>query len=239
MKIAIVENDKKDVELLINYLNKYFSISKKTEGMKLRLFTYSNGLDFLESSETFDVVFMDIEMPIMDGIKTSYKLREKDKDVTLVFVTNIAQYAIEGYKVKATDFCLKPITFPDITIIMDSIVTRFVDNKDTYFIVKKSSSIIKIKQRRIESIEMNGHNVSIYYYKEGILKTVSFRSSMKMVNSKIEHDSIVAISSGAMINLRYVESYDNSHSTVKLKGGKILPISRAYKKDFILRFSRY
>ena len=126
MKIAIVENDKKDVELLIDYLNKYFLISKKTEGMKLRLFTYLNGLDFLESSETFDVVFMDIVMPEKSGVEALIDILASDSSAKVVMASSVGTQ--DNLKIAiaagAYEFLQKPVNFDDVTKIIEKIAER-------------------------------------------------------------------------------------------------------------------
>ena len=60
---------------------------------------------------------MDIELKYMDGIRAAYKVREFDRRVLLLFVTNMVQFALEGYAVDATDFIVKPITYPVFPLI--------------------------------------------------------------------------------------------------------------------------
>ena len=59
----------------------------------------------------FDIIFLDIEMPTLGGMPTAERIRQVDPDVVLVFVTNMAQYAIRGYEVDALDFVLKPVSY--------------------------------------------------------------------------------------------------------------------------------
>ena len=59
----------------------------------------------------FDIIFMDVEMPRLDGFGAAEAIRAVDADVVLVFVTNMAQYAIRGYEVDALDYVLKPVNY--------------------------------------------------------------------------------------------------------------------------------
>ena len=61
----------------------------------------------------FDIIIFDIDMPGINGIDTARKLREMDSNVTIIFVTNIAKYAINGYEVDAVDYILKPVSYYD------------------------------------------------------------------------------------------------------------------------------
>ena len=73
-----------------------------------------------EMKKVYDLVFMDVEMPFMDGLKTAKKLREKDSQVVLVFVTKLFQYAVNGYEYDAADYIIKPIR-PNNAIMMSSL----------------------------------------------------------------------------------------------------------------------
>ena len=67
-------------------------------------------MDFLEKYRAnYDLVFMDIEMPVMDGMSAIKKLRQIDKNVLVVIVTNLAQYAVNGYELGVFDFMVKPV----------------------------------------------------------------------------------------------------------------------------------
>ena len=69
-------------------------------------------MDFLEAYRPdFDLVFLDIELPLLNGIETARRLRELDSVVALVFITNMEQYAVNGYEVDALDFVVKPINY--------------------------------------------------------------------------------------------------------------------------------
>ena len=62
-------------------------------------------------SADYDLILMDIEMAFLNGMKAAEKIRELDKDVVIIFITNMPQYAIQGYKVNALDYMLKPISY--------------------------------------------------------------------------------------------------------------------------------
>lgn len=104
--IAIVEDSKEATDVLKSYFDRF----SEEMGARFNVVCFDNALDFLENySSAFNLVLMDINMPHMDGMEASHRLREIDNNVTLIFVTNMAQYAIRGYEVGATDFIVKPV----------------------------------------------------------------------------------------------------------------------------------
>lgn len=118
MKIAIVENDAEQVVRFIGHIKKYSAESGEDCGVV----AFGNGIDFLtDYSGDFDAVFMDIDMPLMDGMTAAEKLREIDENVPIVFVTNLAQYAIKGYKVQALDYLVKPVGYFEVALELKKI----------------------------------------------------------------------------------------------------------------------
>lgn len=94
VKVSIVEDENAAAQILKEYLVRYSS----DRGTEFDIHTYENGMQFLMNYDmSTDLVFMDIELPNLNGIETSARLREIDSVVGLVYVTNMAKYAIEGY----------------------------------------------------------------------------------------------------------------------------------------------
>ena len=107
MRIAIVDDSPVDRVQLLECLTKYFA-ETKTE---YETTCYEDAKDFLENYHyTFDFIILDIDMPGLSGINAAKILREKDPNVTLMFVTKMPQYAIEAYSVEAMDYMLKPVS---------------------------------------------------------------------------------------------------------------------------------
>ena len=108
LRIAIVEDDEKYADLLQEYLKKY----GEERSEEFCCVMHKNAVVFLNNYKAnYDIVFMDIDLPHMNGMTASQKLREVDKQVVLVFVTNLAQMAIKGYEVNAYDFIVKPVSY--------------------------------------------------------------------------------------------------------------------------------
>ena len=108
MKIAVVDDNPKDGGRIKQYIERY----ALEQDQRFQVFLYASGLDFLDDMErNFDVVFMDIEMPHLDGIETARKMRERDDTTILIFITNLAQYAIHGYEVNAIEFMVKSVGY--------------------------------------------------------------------------------------------------------------------------------
>ena len=107
-RIAIVDDDREFVEELKKYINQY----GQEEGQEFEISAFYDGAEILENyAPKYDLILLDIEMPKVNGMDAAEKIREVDENVVLMFITNMAQYAIRGYSVGALDFVMKPITY--------------------------------------------------------------------------------------------------------------------------------
>lgn len=119
LKVCIVEDEEKASYELISLLNRY----QKEKEIEIETFKYSLPIQFLEEYKGgYDILFFDIEMPQMDGMKLAEKLRNIDKDTTLIFVTNLSQYAIRGYDYQAYSFIVKPVKYELLETKLDLLI---------------------------------------------------------------------------------------------------------------------
>ena len=108
VRIGLVDDDSEHLKLMREFLGRY----EREEKVGFSIEEYRDGLSFVEDYDgTLDVVFLDIEMPHIDGMTAAKKIRERDQTLGIVFVTNMAQFAIHGYEVNAIDFIVKPVSY--------------------------------------------------------------------------------------------------------------------------------
>ena len=108
IRVAIVEDEAEIREQLMGYVQRY----TRQYGTAFEVKTFADGLEILEDYRpAYDLILLDIEMKHLDGMETARRIRELDPEVMLVFITNMAQYAIKGYAVGALDYVLKPVPY--------------------------------------------------------------------------------------------------------------------------------
>ena len=120
-KIAVVEDNDAMRAQLCGFIAQYAQES----GHQLDVTAFSDGAQFVEPYRPgFDIIFLDIEMPKLGGMPTAERIRRQDPDVVLVFITNMAQYAIRGYEVDALDFVLKPVSYYQFSTKLERALQR-------------------------------------------------------------------------------------------------------------------
>ncbi len=227
--IAIIEDEESCSEMLKNYLLKY----GKTEDKNINCKVFSNALDFFDNfKDNYDLILMDIEMPYMDGMSAAQKLRQLDKTVLLVFVTNMRQYALQGYEVDAIDFIVKPVSYVAISTLMNK-VFRILGGRDTKVtVIKTKSGIIRIYSHNILWVEIYNHKIT-YHTDDGVVESWG---TLKELESVLP-GGFVRCNIGILVNLRYVNAVNGDD--VLLCNGDRLRLSRQRKKEFLNSLTVY
>ncbi len=230
MKICIVENEAPVAERLKGYIEKF----AKEKEIFLESAVFSNAVDFLtDYPSKVDAVFMDIEMPMMDGMTACEKLRERDKNVQIVFVTNMAQYAIKGYKVHALDFLVKPVDYFDIQLVMEKIITLMPSNAEEFLYVNANDGMRRVSFSEIRYVEVYGHNVCLHTRDENIV----FRGTLKDIESQADKNLFARCNNCYLVNMYYVIKLKGDQ--LYLEGGDVLHVSRTRKKQFLNSLTNY
>ncbi|MFA6624342.1 MAG: LytTR family DNA-binding domain-containing protein [Bacilli bacterium] len=230
IRIAVVEDSKSDTSLFKEYVSKY-----QTENNSVFDVHYFNsGVSFLEEYKAeFDIIFMDIDLPEMNGLDVSAKLRERDSEVVLIFLTNLAKYAIKGYSVNAFDFVAKPITYYSFSTMLKRAINKCGYKIRNDITINNSGSIVKINVDEIAYIEVYNHQL-VYHTDKGDYPQWG---SLSSIEEEYIGYGFSKGNSSQLINLRRVSSI--SGSQVTLDNNKVIYLSRSQKKDFALRFTEF
>jgi len=203
-------------------------------GVKFECSSFVNGIIFLKDYKPeYDIVFMDIDMPHMDGLEAASKLREIDEKVVLIFITNLAQYAIKGYSVNAFDFVAKPVSYYHFSTMLKRAIIKCNYEKKTEITINTPRKIVKIDLLGIIYIEVSNHRLS-YFTDSGEYECWG---SLKNVENDFLSNGFGRANSSCLVNLRRVQELHGGE--VKLDNGKTIYLSRGQKKDFCQQFAQF
>ena len=229
INIAIVEDEKAASDLIVGYLTDF---GKKT-GEEFNVTVFRDAVAFLDNYKpVFDLVFMDILMPNMDGMRAAHKLREVDNFVLLIFITNMGDYAVKGYDVGAIAFIKKPVAYYDFELKMKRAIFTIRSRDEKAIMVSSSGNRIRLMVRDIMYVEVSGH-VCTYHTAEGDIES---RNTLREVAKLLEPYDFMMYSSSFLINPNYIKSINVHTVTV---GNTELEISRLKKKDFLTQFNNW
>lgn len=229
IRIAIVEDEITASDLLIDYLNKYANEKKE----KFEIKVYSSSLMFLnEYKNNLDIVFMDIELPDGNGLDTIRKIRQLDNDVIVIFVTNMAQYAVKGYEVRAFDFIVKPVTYYNFSVKLENVLHCFEKKKDSEIWISNKEGKLKLKVSSIYYIEVVQH-MCFYHTSNGNFKATG---SLKNIEDTLEKMNFALCNRCYLVNLKYVTSVKKG---IVVVNNEELIISRSKQAEFMKRLNDY
>lgn len=227
--IVIAEDERKYVERLKMYLDRMQNECEE----RFKITVFSNGMDLLDAySPDFDIILLDIMMPHLDGMKTAQHIRERDKDVVLIFITNMANYAIHGYEVNALDFIVKPVEYFPFALKMKRALEAVKAKQDHYLFLPMDGEKRKVAAKDISYIEIYNHNLSAHT-RYGIIE---FYGTLSAMEKELKDCYFVRCHAGYLVNLHHVDSYRDDFCVVD---GNRIPISRPKKKAFLHALAEY
>jgi len=223
IRIAIVEDEPTERDRIKVYLEEI----AQEDQTQFDIEQYSSGMAFvMRGMKDYDLVLMDIDMPNLNGIETAKALRKVDQSATLIFVTNMAQYAISGYEVNAIDFILKPVNRYSFAIKIKRAISRTAKKNDNAIQIKMDGTIFLVHMYQIMYLEVDGHYV-IFHTTQGDYKEYT---TLKLAQKRINSSHFVQCNQSFLINMKYIESVSRESVTV---GGTIIYISRKMKTEFM------
>lgn len=229
-KIAIVEDD----ENFSNQLKEFLKKILVEKGIIYEINSYLNPKDFFRVfNKQYDLIFSDIDMPKMNGYEACKKIREVDNDVTIVFVTQLTQFAIKGYEVNAVDYILKPLNFESFKLKIDRILYHIKKKNNGSFIISLSSSEkVTIKYSELIYISSDDHFLEFGTEKEIYNSFGTLKKYEEFLNQ-----NFYRCHSSYIINLAFVMKLDKN--CVIMKNNKEIPISRNRRKEFVQHLQDY
>lgn len=229
IKIGLIDDDQEHLELMRSYLIR-FGVE---EDIRFSVEEYTNGLNFVEEYKgDLDIIFLDIEMPHMDGLEAAHRIRLIDASVGIVFVTNMAQYAIKGYEVDAIDFVVKPVEYYVFAEKLKKAIRYTRKNAERELVVVTEDTVVKLRLSKIRYIEKS-KNYLIYHTDNGDYK---IRGTMAETEVELEKDGFSKCISGCLVNLKYVSKVEKD---VVYVDNIRLPLSRQRRKEFRENLMRY
>lgn len=231
LRIALVDDNPEDIARTRGYLERY----QDEKQVRMQVSSFLSSLDFIEEygkGDGYDVIFLDVEMPGMDGMETAREVRGMDEAAGIIFITNMAQYAIRGYEVNAIDFMVKPIGYYNFSDKLEKAAGYARRRAGRELLLRVEDGIRRLPASDVWYVEKD-KNYLVYHTAKGEFRV---RGTMQEAREKLGECSFAECTAGCLANLQYVERI--GRDTVLLNQAE-LPVSRRLKRDFVQAFVDY
>lgn len=226
---AIVEDDDLAAQELEHCLSRFGQES----GHTFSISGFGEAGSFLRDYQPrYDIIFMDIKMPGVDGMSAAEQLRQMDQVTMLIFVTSMVQYAVQGYDVNAFDFIVKPINPTAFDMKMKRAARALKLSRGSELALNTGGITRVLPSSSIHYIEVMDHELT-YHTEQGVF---SVRGKLSLVEQKLPAGSFFLCSVSYLINLRYVTQFTGEQVCV---AGDWLRVSRSKKKDLAAAVAAY
>ena len=219
-----------DCETLKQYLQRY----ERERGVAFETAEFSDGEDLVtDYAANYDLILLDIEMAFMDGMVTARRVRALDAEVPVVFVTNAPQYAIEGYKVRAMDYILKPLAWPSFSESLDRVFHSRRAKERQYLTIALRDGRVRLDVDDICYVEVQDHQL-IYSTLGGRYVT---KNTIREAEAQLSLPQFFRCNRCYIVNLKHVEAYKGCD--VQVNGGDVIQVSRRQRKSFLDALNAY
>lgn len=229
LNIAIVDDEKAYIDQIQEYITQY----GQEKNREIHTEAFCDGDSLLEvDSRRFDIILLDIEMGEKNGMDVAREIRKTDQDVVIVFITNMAQYAINGYEVGALDYVLKPINYYTFSVRLERAVSRVKRHQSDEILLNLPDGIRRVKVDRVHYVEVQ--NRMLHYHTEDGVFIV--RGTLQGAEELLRESHFMRCNHWYLVNLQYVSEI---RKNIVIVAGDELEISRRNKTAFLSALTDY
>ncbi len=187
---------------------------------------FYNGRELLQAGESFDILFLDIMMQDMNGLKTAQVFRENAPDKILIFVSSSKQYVFDAYDVEAFQYLLKPVDERKLRNVLQRAVRKTETRPQEFIIISRERQKKKLFLDDIYYFEIKGRMVDIHGT-EGIF---TYYAQMGELEDKLRDKGFFRCHKSYLINLKYVDVYNRQE--VILENGEAIMLAKRRYEEF-------
>ncbi len=235
MLIAIVDDQIADLRVAATFIKKYIAKNFSETAQSVHIETFSNPEEFLRDfvPNSYDLLILDIFMKPLNGIQVAQSVRESDRDVAIIFLTSSEDYILEGYKVFAVGYFLKPLVdnADQFDKIFYYIFPKLCDNQKR-LIVRAGGVEVVVPHKNIHYVDIaDKHHVCIHLSDKKISTTTTYEE----IASALESDSrFVECYHRVIVNMDFIRRMESDNFV--LVDGDSVPISKRKSKSAKLKY---
>ncbi len=224
IRIAVCEDDDTEREYICSLVERW----RDKNQTNCQIDAYRTAEQIMLSFDgefPYSIYLLDIEMGKISGMEFAGKIRENDKEAVIIFLTGLAEYALDGYEVGAMQYLIKPIREEKLHTLLCQALDKLESNPEKFFVWEQGSEVLKISYDDIWYLEASGHYIKLFYGEHDIC----WKASLVSIQKEFEQNGFVMPKRGVLLNLRKIAGIGKT--SCLLDNGKSVTISRnCYKK---------
>lgn len=199
----------------------------KPNDLTVQRFDNGDALLQAHSKAPFDVIFLDVIMPLLDGMETAKELRQFDKNVKLIFLTTSSDFAVEAFSVKATNYLLKPLESQRLYRCLDELAAD-LQTSARRICIRSSHALYRISVADIEYIESQNKRI-LFVLSNG--QTILSTEPLYLYEEKLTlEDGFFKCSRSFIVNIHKIDTF--TAKEIRTQSGARISISRSCHREF-------
>lgn len=229
IRVAIVDDERMYYEQIVKYIRRF----EQEQNEKISETYFKDGDEIAGGYRAeYDIILMDVDMQFMNGINAAIEIRKYDREVILIFISNMPQFALQGYQVEAMDYLIKPVRYEEFCKLLKRAIEKINRRKEIYLAITVKGGVQKVRVSDITYVESHGHMLTYHT----LTDSYDSYGTIKEATDHLEKFHFSRGNKGYLINLAHVSGITDGCAAV---GMERLPISRTKKQQFMNELVTY
>lgn len=224
LRIAICD----DLQVFLKHIQKMLANwEDRPDDLCVETFEDADSLLAAHSNKPFDIILLDVIMPLLNGIEAAREIRQHDKTVKIVFLTTSPEFAVESYTVKANNYLLKPVDPEKLYACLQEL-SEDLQVSQKNIVVKSAKALHHVEIKNIEYLEAQNKHV-LFALSDGTTITAveplySYEDQLPLA------DGFFKCSRSYIVNIHRIDTYTTKE--IRMRSGCRISISRSCHKEF-------
>lgn len=230
LHIAICDDEKDFVAHLTDLLKRYAAET----GEEIKVTAFYDGIGLTEHYDTtIDLIFLDIQMKLVNGLTAAGRIRQLDETVGIIFLTSLSRYGLEGYRYQAENYIIKPLKYIRLKTELDRWRKKHEKTDDPALTVSNDTGTYRVQLKSLRYVETFQRNLLLHTGQESV---ICYRS-MKEMERALSGAGFARCHTSYLVNLAYIKRINKLEIT--LITGEALPVSQPRRKKFTELLTEY